>query len=179
LSRSLALFLIALLLMASKEAVPQALHPFLAEQTQFSAEDEGVKRPTPIPAEVMAQFAQVSFVRDAMEIADPPLKQPPARWFSASVVHLAGPDEKDLIVEAEGRLVGGNVTNFWIFRLLPDGPQLVLNGPAHDLIVLRRRKGGLREIELESATSIKLQKVMLRFNGTRYVVFKDRTEDIT
>ena len=149
-----------------------------AEQTHFSAEDAAANHPVTIPAEVFAQLERHSHVRAAMENADPPLKQASAKWFSASVVHLAGSDEKDIVVRAKDRLAGANVDMFWVFRLLPRGPQLVLNGPAHDLIVRRTRWKGLREIELDSMTATKLNTNVLRFDGVRYAVFSEKLEDI-
>jgi hypothetical protein len=171
-------FASALFLVVSVKARPQAVQPLPAEQTHFSAEDETVKRPATIPPEVLAQLAQDPPVRKVMRGSDPLLKQPPATWFSASVVHLAGPDEKDLVVEAEGELAGANVTNFWIFRQLSGGAQLVLNGPAHDLTIMRSRWNGLLEIELDPATATKFHRVGLRFDGAHYTVFSDKWEDI-
>ncbi len=176
--RGLALFAIALLSAGAVVDLPQVAQPLPGEQTQFSAEDEAVKRPVAIPDDVMGLLAQDPYVHRRMLHEDSPLKQPPASWYSASVTHLAGPDEKDLVVEAEGELAGANVTNFWIFRQLPGGAQLVLNGPAHDLTIMRSRWNGLREIELESATATKFHRVVLRFDGARYTAFSDKWEDI-
>jgi hypothetical protein len=176
--RETVLLAVAYLSVGSVMALGQTKRSLPSEQTHFSAEDEAVKRPTAIPADVMAQLTQDSYVRQAMENGDPPLKQPPASWFSASVVHLGGADEKDLVVMAEGELRGANVVNYWVFRLLPGGAQLVLNGPAHDLMVLKSRWNGLCKIELESATAIKLHTVILRFDGNRYAIFSDKWEDI-
>jgi len=170
-------FAVALFLVVQVKATPQAVQPLPAEQTHFSAEDETVKRPATIPPEVLAQLGQDSHVRKVMRGSDPLLNQPPASWFSASVVHLAGPDERDLIVEAEGGLAGANVTNFWVFRLMPGGAQLVLNGPAHDLTLMKPSWNGLHEIELESATATRFHRVVLKFNGARFAVFSDRWED--
>jgi hypothetical protein len=176
--RSRVVLAVGFLLAGSVVVSAQPKQPLHPEQTHFTAEDVAVKRPVTVPPEVMAQLARDSYVLDVMENADPPQEQPPASWFSASVVHLAGQGEKDLVVQAEDRLAGANVDVFWVFRLLPGGPQLVLNGPAHDLIVTRTRWKGLREIELDSLTVIKLNTIVLRFDGTRYSVFSDKSEDI-
>jgi hypothetical protein len=176
--RSCVAVAVGLLLAGSVMASAQPKQPLHPEQTHFTAEDAAVKLPVTIPPEVMAQLARDSLVRNEMENADPPQKQPPASWFSASVVHLAGQGEKDLVVQAVGQLAGANVDVFWVFRMLPGGPQLVLNGPAHDLIVRRTRWKGLRVIELDSMTAIKLNTIVLRFDGARYAVFGDRLEEI-
>ncbi|HEV2136817.1 MAG TPA: hypothetical protein VGR47_21535 [Terracidiphilus sp.] len=149
-----------------------------AEQREFSAEDEGVQRPAAIPQSVLDILAKDDGVRNLMEDEDPPLKSIPASWFSASEVHLAGPNEKDLIVVGVGELRGANVVTFWVFRPVAGGYELVLTGASHDLAVKKTRWKGYREIELSGATAVEFFSTTFRWDGTKYVNFREESHEI-
>ena len=155
----------------------QAKQDSVAEQSVFSAEDEGVQRPAVLPPDVLAILRSDPSVRSAMKYHDPPLKNLPLSWFSASVLHLAGAREKDFLVMGEGPLRGANVITFWVFRPASRGYGLILRGPAHDLIVSKRTHEGFREIELKSATANKVHVATLRFDGRRYVLSNQKWAD--
>jgi hypothetical protein len=176
--RGSVLFAVALLLAGSTKVLAQAIQHLPAEQTDFSAEDETVKKPAAIPDEVLALLRQDSMVKDVLESEKIPLQKLPTSWFSASAIHLSAPGEPDMIVAAEGTLMEANVENFWVFRHTVHGYELVLNAPAHDLGVKKRRWNGMREIELESATATNVHTVLLRFDGSQYAVFNDKSKDI-
>jgi hypothetical protein len=154
----------------------QGKHPSPPEQRQFSAEDEGVKRPVAIPDDVLTILSKDEFIRDVLEDEKPPAGKLPQAWFSASAIHLGGPDEIDLVVLGEGRLRGANVITFWVFRPTPHGHELVLTAPAHDLIVKNTRWKGYREIELLCATAVQLSSVLFRWDGRKYIVFQKKSE---
>lgn len=142
------------------------------EQRHFSAEDEGVQRPVSIPQSVLDILVKDDGVREVMENEDPPRKTAPESWFSASEIHLAGPNEKDLIVVGEGSLSGANVVMFWVFRPAAGGYDLVLTGSAHDLDVLNKRWQGYREIELSAESAVEFFSSTFRWDGHRYVKFR-------
>jgi hypothetical protein len=148
------------------------------EQREFSAEDEGVQRAVAIPQSVLDILGNDRGVQDILENADPPLKKPPASWFSASEVHLAGPNEKDLIVVGEEPVSGGNTARFWAFRPMLSGYELVLSDSAHDLQVKKKRWKGYREIELSGATAVEFFSTTFRWDGTRYVNFREESHEI-
>lgn len=146
-----------------------------AEQTQFSAEDEGVKLPVVMPDDVRRLLDKDDNLSDELKSNEPPLTHAPSSWFSTSEIHLAGPEEKDLVVMAIGELRGANVTRFWIFRPTLSGHELIFYAPVHSLIVKRTRAKGYREIELFSATAIEWSTVTLRFDGKKYVQYRERS----
>ena len=170
--------ILSLVLAADGTAVAQGKRAIVAEQTEFSAEDEGMKRPVLIPEDVLAILRTDDAVRKTMENADPPLEKLPPSWFSASVVHLAGPEEEDLIVRGEGEMQGGNVVLFWVFRPTPHGYVLALTAPAHDLEVKRKRWRGVREIEMSGETAVMFTAVQFRWDGKRFVKFRERSNDM-
>jgi hypothetical protein len=172
---SLALLLAGTLIHAT---VAQS-HPRQAqEQTAFSAEDEGVRKPVPVPKDILSLLAQDEFVRNAMEYSGSPMKTPPQKWFSASVVHLGSPNENDLIIQARGPLMGANIDTFWVFLGKPTGHVLVATAPVHNLRVLKTRWGGYREIELFSATAVECSTVILRHNGAKYEEYSEKSGPI-
>lgn len=154
----------------------QIKQPLPSEQMQFSAEDEGVKRPVAIPDDVLAILSKDEFIRDVLEDEKPAVGKLPQAWFSASAIHLGGPNETDLVVLGEGPLRGANVITFWVFRPTPHGHELVLTAPAHDLIVKNKRWKGYQEIELASATAVQLTSVLFRWNGRKYAEFSEKSE---
>ena len=82
------------------------------EQTEFSAEDEGVKHPVPLPGEVLAILQRDDLVKNELKYDEKAPGKLPATWFSASEITLGSSGENDLIIAAEGPLVGANVDNF-------------------------------------------------------------------
>jgi hypothetical protein len=131
-----------------------------SEQTHFTTEDERVQHPIKIPESVLA-------IIDEDE-----------NMLSASEVHLAGPSEKDIVVMAVGSLRGANITSFWVFRPTDRGFEMLLDAPAHDLIVKNSRSNGYRDIELLSATAVVVSTVIVRFDGKKYQTYKTRSETI-
>jgi len=147
-------------------------------QLHFSVEDEGVKHPVSIPAEVLAELRKDSGVHDALDAQDMEANKLPVSWFSAAAVPLTGSDEKGLVVIGKGPLQGANVTTFWVFRRTPQGLQLVLTTVAHDLEFKNPQPNGYREIETTAATAASVTTVVYRMGDLRYVESSRKTEQI-
>jgi len=148
------------------------------EQLHFSAEGTSVRRPVPIPEDVLAILRKDDDVHDGLEHEGIAAEQIPSSWFSASAIHLNNANQVDLVVMGQGPLRGANVITFWVFRSTSHGHELVLNAPAHDLIVANTRWKGYREIELVSMTARQISTVLLRFDGKGYKEFKASSEHI-
>jgi len=149
-----------------------------SEQRHFSAEEDGVKKPIPIPEAVLATLKQDEHICSVLEYENISAEKIPASWFSASAIHLSRPEQTDLVVMEVGPLRGANVITFWIFSATTHGYRLVLMAPAHDLIVKNTRWKGYREIELVSMTALEISTVLVRFDGERYNKYKARSEHI-
>jgi hypothetical protein len=171
--RRLALLLVALA--ALVPVVAQTNHSRSSEQSHFSAEDEGVEKPVEIPDDVLTILRQDRLVRNVLRSQETPTERPPQSWFSASTIHLSNSGGSDLIVVAEGPLAGANVDAFWVFRDTANGHELVLMAPAHDLVIRKTTWMGYREIELMSATAVQWSDVLLRWNGEKYVSFREES----
>lgn len=149
------------------------------EQFSFSAEDEDVQRPASLPGEVLSILRsdkRVSICEQNEGIAP---AQVPSSWFSASQIHLAGPDETDLIVRPGTPsdwksgpspnvcLFGANTIQFWVFSETPRA-KLLLNVYAHDLIVLDTWGKGYRDVEIDIGSLAGVSTTVFRFDGQQY-----------
>jgi hypothetical protein len=149
-----------------------------AEQSHFSAESETVDRPANVTEGVLQVLRTDADVRNVLKAENLRPDQLPSSWFSASEIHLNGPSEIDLIVVAGGRLIGANVTTFWVLRPTAEGYKCVLTVAAHDLTVKSSRSNRLRDIRVEKATAVDLVSTLYRFNGKQYEVFETKTKPI-
>ncbi len=157
-----------LVCVAASMLAENTAHAADLEQRRFSAEDETLTRPASIPSEVTALVAQDSDVKYAQ--ADEHLEPAavPSSWFLASEIHLRNTSEKDLVVIAQGPLMGANETTFWIFRPGDHRYELILKAPAHTLVVKSARSNGYEDVELWSATAITESSVLCRFHAGTY-----------
>jgi hypothetical protein len=140
------------ILIAAVNLFAQTASQRSSEQISFSAEEQ-VKRPVPIPATVMAMLSNDQVVKQVLQSDHLTAEKLPTEWFLASEVHLAGANERDLVVIAKGHLAGANITTFWIFHSTFDRFIPILNAaPAHNLRILDTSSNGHKDIELTSAT---------------------------
>jgi len=144
------------------------------EQSSFRAEDDSVKKPVPIPQDLLATLSRDGLVKGVLENENIPAERIPASWFSASAIHLAGAREVDLIVMSVGPVHGANVTWFWAFRPSAAGCELIFSGGGHDLEVKNTRSNGYREIEKLAVTMQKVSTVVYRFDGKQYTRYKTK-----
>jgi hypothetical protein len=148
------------------------------EQLRFSAEDESVRRPVVVPEGALAIVKKDPYVIEFLDGRDTSAAEPREPWLVASEVHLAGPDERDIVVVATGRLRGANVTTFWVLRPTGHGFELLLTAPAHDLIVRNSRSQGYRDIQILATPGIRVSAVSFRFDGNQYKVYGRSSENI-
>ena len=156
------------------------------EQSRFNSEQDYAGAPVEGPVELSAAalrtLAGDQVVLRCLKHRERTQDQLPAKWFVASEIHLAGPNEIDLIVlprlapsdkppseESENAcLFGANINPFWVLRETPSGFDLILSKSAHDLDVLNTRSNGYRDIRLYSLTAISVTISDFRFDGNRY-----------
>ena len=146
-----------------------------AEQTAFSAEDDGVKHPVKVPDSLIRILAQSDALREFLK--DLPGHGLPPEWLSASEIHLA-PAENDLVVMGTGQLRGANVTTFWIFAPVAGGFNLLLEAVGHDLIVKNSRSNGYRDISILAATAVELTEVRFKYEGKGYRKARAKVEKV-
>jgi hypothetical protein len=148
------------------------------EQRRFSAEDESVKHPATVPPELNRILAHDPAVMGVLEYEHLASDAVPGSWLLASEIHLSNSAERDLVVIAAGPLSGANVTTFWIFRSTNHGYELLLDAPAHDMVVKNSRTNGYRDVELVSATAVTVSTVLCKFKAGTYLPASKKLEPI-
>jgi hypothetical protein len=141
---------------------------FATEQVEFSAEDDGVEHPIDLPKGVIELLKKDHYILGTLEDENLTPDKLPTSWFWASEIHLAGWDEKDLVIIGRCPVCGANVSVFWIFRPKSDGYEMVLFTGAHNLRILKRHSSGYKEIETNSVTMQHLWTDRWRFDGIQY-----------
>jgi hypothetical protein len=146
----------------------------VAEQHFFNLEDAVLNQVDLSDAE-LAALAQDDLMRQEMR-NDPPIAKLTQDGLEASVVHLGTASERDLIVIGSGtRYAGANVAPFWIIRDLPDGPVVVAQLGMLGLTIEDQRTKGMRNIDAFVATASEGTTTYLRFDGRKYVKYKQKT----
>jgi hypothetical protein len=144
--------------------------PATTEQWQFSAMDRTLKRPVPIPRQVLAEIALDPDIKHLLESEHLSPEKIPSSWFLVSEVHLSTAAEKDLVIVGTGPVLGANVTTFWIFRLRKGRFESLLKPPAAamSLVINRTRSNGYHDLELFAGTAVMVSRVLCKFDGKSY-----------
>ena len=76
------------------------------EQSGFSVElnIDPVRKPVTLSSEALRVLATDKHISSCLDSQSLPREKLPANWFAASLIHLGGPNEIDLIVLPSGRL---------------------------------------------------------------------------
>jgi len=159
------------------------------EQSGFSVELEitPVQKPVALSGKALLVLATDKHISSCLDSQNLPAEKLPANWFVASLIHLDGPNEQDLIVLPAGRLpetpkgeisanaclVGANTGGFWVLRQTPAGFRLVLSQMASGLSIMKTRSNGLRDIQLYTHASVSEHAITdFRFDGIQYRLFR-------
>lgn len=153
------------------------------EQTSFAAEAVPGKaliwKPVKIPGDAL-QVLRRSLSRGSLhclKIQGITPEQVPASWFVASVIHLNGSKETDIIAQpsdlAEGPspnrcLFGAHAVPFWVLRNASGRYALLLSVYADGLEVLDSRTNGYRDIRILSLTAVTRTTLLFKFARNRY-----------
>jgi hypothetical protein len=163
------LLLAALSISATAQSKPHQA----AEQHSFGlGMDSGlvVQHPVALSDAELAALANDDMMRKELD-QDPPIPKLTREGLEASVIHLHGPNERDLVVIGSGApFMGANVGPFWIIRDLPTGPQVVLSTITLGLSIQKTSSQGFRDIEASVATAVEGSTTSFHFNGKKYVM---------
>jgi hypothetical protein len=143
-----------------------------AEQRFFNLEDAVQNRVDLSDAE-LAALAADDYFKGASQPSTSKLTQD---GLEAAVVHLCGSSERDLVVVGDGApYAGANNGPFWIIRDLPSGPAIVLSTVSLGLTIETGRSSKCLNVETFTANAVEGTTTDLRFNGQKYVVYKQKT----
>jgi len=161
------------------------------QQTEFSMEQEivPIKKALTPPEAALRTLERQPAVSSCLESENSSNGQLPASWFVASEIHLAGPDESDLIVlPAELKapvpmrpapnacFIGPYTSKFWVLRKMGEGYQVVLSVDAHDVKLRPTRWRGYRDIETSISNLRGTTTTLYRFDGDKYRLFRQTTK---
>ena len=170
-----------------RQANPKENH----EQHDFSIEQEivPIERPVGLPESALQALQEDSAVISCLADQNVKNDRVPSSWFVASEVHLAGPDEIDLIVlpaplKASGPMhpapnacfMGPYTGKFWVLRQAQKGYEIVLRDDAHDLGVRRTKWKGYRDIDTSLRTLNGTTIRLFRFDGKQYKLHSEKSE---
>jgi hypothetical protein len=171
------------------------------EQTRFGADwvagEVFISKPVQIPLgalQVIRDNLSLPPVAGCLERNGMTSEQVPASWFAASEIHLAGPEEVDLIVQpdlpkivsheippetakAANCLLGANVGRFWVMRKNPSGRySLLLATVALGLEVLDSRANFYRNIRTGASTAVTSTTILYKMYAGQYQLAEKKTE---
>ena len=162
------------------------------EQRDFSMEQEIIAKPVDLPENALRSLTNDEDVSSCLADRNLPPTQPPRMWFAGSEIHLAGPDESDLIVlpaflkalepmhpPPNSCFIGAYTSRFWVLRTSGKDYELVLAVDAHDLRVLRTKWRGYAEIETSISTLHGRTTRIYRFDGKSYKLYKESNDSIS
>ncbi len=134
-----------------------------------------VKHPVTLSDAELAALANDEMMKQELD-QDPPITKLTRRGLEASVVHLSGADERDLVVVGTGGpFIGANIGPFWVIRDLPAGPRVVFSTRALAMEIQKTSFGGLRNIEAFAATAEEGTTVDFRFDGKKYAEHEEKS----
>lgn len=181
-------FLIFSALLGCRLEAQEASKNLQAEQTSFGIEaapgEKLIDKPVSIPEEALR----------ALKISDTLLghcyghrltkpKSVLTSWFIGSEVHLAGPDEVDLIVMPRDMnvspspnvcLLGAHTAPFWVLRKRNGKYEMLFETDAEYLEILDSKTNGYRDIEEETYFISATVTNTNRFDGKKYRFFERR-----
>ena len=91
---------------------------------------------------------------------------------------IVGPSFHDFIVMGRGKMLGTNVTGFWIFIGAEKQSNLVLATAALQLVIKTNKTKGFYDIKTEAATGVEIITNSYKFGGIEYKVNRSEREKI-
>lgn len=147
------------------------------EQRFFNLED-AVQHPEELSNAELAALANDDLMLKELGAAPTGSKLSPLtqEGLEATVVHLCGPAERDLIVIGDGApYAGANVGPFWIIRDLPAGPVVVLGELSLGLTIETKRSNKCLNVTAFAATATDGTTTDYSFNGSKYIVSRQKS----
>jgi hypothetical protein len=169
-------------ILVAQTTIAQRKRPQSPVQTSFGSETP-IKRPTKIPADVLAQLLKENGDQIRRCEESNPRHLTPSKYFIASSVDINGDGLPDMVVQAgEFCLQGAHNTPFWIFTKLPrdfeGGYQLVFRTQTDWLDIRKTSTNGYRDVADMGHTAVLVFTTILKFDGQKYQPRTCTVEDL-
>jgi hypothetical protein len=148
--------------------VSTALHPAHAKD-DFGIEDENLRRVPPAVASALRAHVRQTDYKDCAQ-----------GEFVGSAVDLNGSGRKlDWIAKtANGCAWGAATAKIWILKNEKNHYRVVLDNGGQAVVLSNSKTNGLRDLSMPSGTAGHYSDSLLKFDGSRYKVFKSCAIDL-
>jgi hypothetical protein len=170
--------LLVVALTALRTTAQELQETFSHPPKSFSAEDDKLPHPVPLPNCVRRLLASDQHVVNTLKYEQISPEKLPTDWFTASEQDLELTDGTLLVVMGAGLMRGANINPFWIFRQSTNACDLLLTVGAHDVEILTTKTNRLPDIETIALTAVRYFENQYRFDGRNYQVVKRTSQPI-
>ena len=144
------------------------------ERQRILHAEEPVENRIVIPEDVLATIVQTleNIPGECLnrEAVDP--------CFVGAHVSINGDVLDDIAVMAQGKLLGANVTRFWVFLGTADGYRLVLSDTGLELVIGDFAPKGFAKIDIVRMSARRIFVKSFEYSGKEYSLVKEYEEDI-
>jgi hypothetical protein len=117
--------------------------------------------------------------KEGLEYSSDSERNRPAELFHAAEVHLARPQEEDLVVIGVcPPMCGADNSWFWLVRSAIMDPQVVLVLGGSLVELLDSRTNGYRDVRCSWSSAAETRDTIYRFDGKQYKVWKDKRNEL-
>lgn len=143
------------------------------ERRTFSAENNRLEHPIPVPDSILAKLAQDPGVTKLLS----PGQKLPGSWFTAAETALKE-GEHDVVLIGAAPILGANVTTFWVFGPQSDDYPLLLKVVAHTIEAKNDRSHDYRNIDAMSVAGASMKISTFKFDGKKYAHSKTKSTSL-
>lgn len=169
--RKAVLLVIAVLCVQSSGA-QQAKRAYIHGQRAFS-ENEPIKHPVAVPPRVIRLLMKTKEAAIARSYGRD-FPDDPSELFQAAEIHLARPDQVDLVVIGEDPMSGADNTWFWLVRSAYTKPRIILFAGGNGIKVKETRANGYLDIHCFWSSPSATSDELYRFDGTKYRLVREK-----
>ncbi len=157
---------------------PAQSNPNAAGEQRFFNLEDNVRNQVTLSDAELAALTNDSLMQKTLH-PNPSAPKLTQEGIEATVVHLCGSSERDLLVIGNGEaFVGANLGPFWIIRSLPTGPTVVLSELSLALTIETKRSNKCLSVQAFAATATVGTTTDFTFNGEKYVVSRQKSQKL-
>jgi len=145
-----------------------------SDPTTFTEPDGRFQHSVPVSADVLKVLLETEEAKGGLGFASDSDRKNPAGLFRAVEIHLAEPDETDLVVLGMPPMRGADNAWFWLVRSARTNPKVLLFAGGDSLELLSSRTNGYRDIRGRWSSLSDTRTSVYHFDGKKYRVWKEK-----